>query len=319
MKTTYSIKDGFDIKVHIKHYERDLARLIFNSVKTTWHAFDDLEYDSNVKSEAYKKIRPLIFGVLDRQLNPALLELGTVQLEIEGMTRVGMAQITRQRSATFNVSSQCTKQEHLTFVRPLNYNANPVLKANFEALVNDSVELYNSLLETGMPFQDARYVLPQCVECGKISWNTTANQIANISAFRLCNTCSPDENNLVLRTYRAKFGKLILDDYLAGKIDQLTYEIYLKILDRTDALGANEDTFKSFNSPIKNSGRFSKEGKLPDSIIALRELLQDEFNVFDFNTTYFFKELCTGNYYLLDGEYNMLYEHSKYIEDIEGE
>lgn len=306
MKTTYSIKDGFDIKVHIKHYERDLARLIFNSVKTTWHAFDDLEYDSNVKSEAYKKIRPLIFGVLDRQLNPALLELGTIQLEIEGMTRVGMAQITRQRSATFNVSSQCTKQEHLTFVRPLNYNANPVLKANFETLINDSVELYNNLLETGMPYQDARYVLPQCVECGKISWNTTANQIANISAFRLCNTCSPDENNLVIRKYISEFTHVLDADYTKQRIDGLTYKIYMTILNRTDALGANEDTFKSFNSPIKNSGRFSKEGKLPDSIKALREILNDEFNVFDFDTTYFSRELDTNSYKLLLGEQKML-------------
>lgn len=306
MKTTYSIKDGFDIKVHIKHYERDLARLIFNSVKTTWHAFDELDYTNNPFLSDYKKIGALIDGVLDRQLNPALLELGTVQLEIEGMTRVGMAQITRQRSATFNVSSQCTKQKHLVFVRPLNYNDNPVLKANFEALVNDSVELYNSLLETGMPFQDARYVLPQCVECGKISWNTTANQIANISAFRLCNTCSPDENNLVIRKYISEFVSVLDADYTKQRIDGLTYKIYMTILNRTDALGANEDTFKSFNSPIKNSGRFSKEGKLPDSIKALREILNDEFNVFDFDTTYFSRELDTKSYKLLLGEQKML-------------
>lgn len=306
MKTTYSIRDGFHLSIRIKHYERDLARLIFNSVKTTWHAFDELDYTDNVGFRDYKKVEALIDGVLDRQLNPALLELGTIQLEIEGMTRVGMAQITRQRSATFNVSSQCTKQEHLVFVRPLNYNDNPVLKANFEALVNDSVELYNSLLETGMPFQDARYVLPQCVECGKISWNTTANQIANISAFRLCNTCSPDENNLVIRKYISEFARVLDADYTKQRIDGLTYKIYMTILNRTDALGANEDTFKSFNSPIKNSGRFSKEGKLPDSIKALREILNDEFNVFDFDTTYFSRELDTNSYKLLLGEQKML-------------
>ena len=99
--TKPKILDGFEnLSVEILDYNRDLAKNIYNTVKTTWHEFDDLKYDSN-----NLMVKSLVNSVLDRALNPNIIELSTIQLRVKGMSRVGMAHITRQRSATFNVIS----------------------------------------------------------------------------------------------------------------------------------------------------------------------------------------------------------------------
>lgn len=290
----YIIKDGFDISVEVTGYNRDFAHHVYNSIKTTWYA--ELKDDYNPTSE---KVAAFVNGVVERQLNPALLELGTVQLLVKGMTRVGMAQITRQRSAIFNVASQCATDyttAEMSFVRPLNFKD----KERFEDLVKTSVKYYYDLIDQGLAPQDARYILPQTIECGDISWNTTAAQIASIAAFRLCNTCSPDENNLVIRKYINAFKNKLRIDLRVGLIDKLTYDLYERILDNTDCMGSKNDTFCSFNSPFANSGRFSKVGKEPRGIKNIKKYI--ELNHIKWSASYFSKELQTGKYLLFDGE-----------------
>lgn len=289
----YTIKDGFDISVEVTGYNRDFAHHIYNSVRTTWCV--ELKDEYNPTSE---KVKAFIDGVAERQLNPALLELGTVQLLVKGMTRVGMAQITRQRSATFNVASQASDltATEMKFVRPLNFED----KERFDEFVKTSVKYYYDLIAQGMPPQEARYILPQTIECGDISWNTTAAQIANISAFRLCNTCSPDENNLVIRKYINAFRNKLRIDLRVGLIDKLTHGLYKRILDNTDCMGSKNDTFCSFNSVFANSGRFSKVGKEPEGIKNVKKYI--ELNRIKWSSGYFSKELQTGKYLLFTGE-----------------
>lgn len=290
---TYVIKDGFDISVEVTGYNRDFARQVFNSVRTTWCVEIKGDYDPDSEM-----VKAFIDGVAERQLNPALLELGTVQLLVKGMTRVGMAQITRQRSATFNVASQASNltESVMKFVRPLNYTD----KERFDNWVKASVDYYYDLVGQGIPPQEARYILPQTIECGDISWNTTAAQIANISAFRLCNTCSPDENNLVIRKYIENFTKLLDSDLKDGKIDKATHGLYTKILKNTDCMGSKNDTFCSFNSVFENSGRFSNVGKEPEGIKNVKKYVK--LNFIKWDSGYFAKELKTGKYILFSGE-----------------
>lgn len=296
---TYEILDGFDINVEIKNYEKNAAELIFNSVRTTWPVLLDLKYDPD-----NEVCQGLVQGCASRELNPALLELATIQLEITGMTRVGMAQITRQRTAIFNVSSQDTAYEnwkHFRFVRPRNFTGR---EAEFEQLVKLSVDLYDKLAEQGVPPLEARYVLPEAVECRRISWNTTPNQIANIASFRLCNSCSPDENNLVLRKYIENFRELLGNDLADGKIDHLTFKLYCTMLNNTDALGFRQKKFSSFNSVIANSGRFTEEAEKSEGIRKIAEACK--LNSVAWSTTSFKQELETGKYILLEGEKEML-------------
>lgn len=289
----YVIKDGFDISVEVTGYNRDFARQVYNSVRTTWCVEIKGDYDPTSRM-----VKAFINGVAERQLNPALLELGAVQLLVKGMTRVGMAQITRQRSATFNVASQASDLTNtvMKFVRPLNFED----KDRFDEYVYTSVKYYYDLINQGMPPQEARYILPQTIECGDISWNTAASQIANISAFRLCNTCSPDENNLVIRKYIEAFTSKLEIDLKTGLIDELTYSLYKRILGNTDCMGSKNDTFCSFNSVFANSGRFSKVADEPEGIKNVKKYVK--LNHIKWSSGYFSRELKTRKYLLFDGE-----------------
>lgn len=297
---SYQILNGFDISVKVTNYTRNAAEVIYNSARTTWPILLPVEY-----SPDNKICQGLVEACAERAINPALLELATIQLEINGMTRVGMAQITRQRSAIFNVASQDTAYENwqeLKFVRPRNFEGK---EEEFEKLIEFSVRLFNDLAKQGVPPLESRYVLPEAIVCKCISWNTTPNQIANIASFRMCNSCSPDENNLVIRTYIKEFSKVLEDDLKAKKIDSLTYTLYKKLLANTDALGFRKKEFSSFNSVIKNSGRFTKEAEKPKGLKKLQETCK--FNTVDWATTSFRQELLTGNYILMPGEEEMLY------------
>lgn len=292
--TNPKILDGFEnLSIEILDYNRDLAKNIYNTVKTTWHEFDDLKYDPN-----NLMVKSLVNSVLDRALNPNIIELSTIQLRVKGMSRVGMAHITRQRSATFNVSSQETQQPEFTpFVRLKNLKGH---EEEFEKLVNLSVDLYNKLVEKGVPPQDARYVFPQCVECGDIVWNTTVSQLRNIALLRLCNTSAAAEANLVMRLYITEFIKVLNSDVQSGKIDGLTFEVYLSILQSTECLGGKEKTFKSFATLIGDSGRFKNKMSIPASLKPLYNNLK--FNSFDFKKTFFYEEMKSPKYLKLDGE-----------------
>lgn len=295
----YTILEGFDISVRVTNYVKNAAEVIYNSARTTWPNLLPVKYDPNNEI-----CQGLVEGCLARALNPALLELATIQLEINGMTRVGMAQITRQRSAIFNVASQDTDYENwqeLKFVRPRNFTGK---EEEFNTLIQKSVDLFNDLAKQGVPPLEARYVFPEAVVCKCISWNTTPNQIANIASFRMCNSCSPDENNLVFRKYIEAFSELLEADLKNGSIDSLTYMLYKGLLANTDALGFRQKKFSSFNSVIKNSGRFIEEAEKPEGLKKLQDACK--FNTVEWSSTSFKQELQSGNYILMPGEDKIL-------------
>lgn len=108
---------------------------------------------------------------------------------MEGVSRVTMAQITRQRHATFDVTSmRYTGQSGATFTIPrsltdpdhatregtvdVDDDQLESLIAVMEEHYERCVELYDGLRESGVPAEDARYVLPMGTE---VSLTMSAN------------------------------------------------------------------------------------------------------------------------------------------------
>jgi thymidylate synthase (FAD) len=101
---------------------------------------------------------------------------------VEGLSRSAMAQVTRHRHMSFDVQSQryCDFSEKNIVIPPGDKNSPgadeivlkeyggevPDMTATdaFEGHFAKSVELYNRLIEEGMPKEDARFVLPIGVE-----------------------------------------------------------------------------------------------------------------------------------------------------------
>lgn len=102
----------------------------------------------------------------------------SITFSVEGMSRVTMAQITRHRHMSFDVQSMryvnfedadVTVPRSLTdpdhFSRkdgevPLSEERQSEWERRYEEYVNNCVELYENMVEDGVPEEDARYILP---------------------------------------------------------------------------------------------------------------------------------------------------------------
>ena len=103
-----------------------------------------------------------------------------------------------------------------------------------------------------------------------------------------------------MRLYLTEFIKVLNSDLQSGKIDDLTFEVYLSIIQTTECLGGKEKTFKSFATLIGDSGRFKNKMCIPASLKPLYDNLK--FNSFDFKKTFFYEEMKNPKYLKLDGE-----------------
>lgn len=86
---------------------------------------------------------------------------------IEGVSRVTQQQLTRHRMASFSIESQrhVNYQEYKieTITPPTFAKLNDVVRGRVESFMQESVNLYDKLMESGIPAEDARYVLTQSV------------------------------------------------------------------------------------------------------------------------------------------------------------
>lgn len=105
---------------------------------------------------------------------------------VTGVSRVLLAQLTRHRIASFSVSSQ-------RYIRIL--DANVVVPEtvkqrgwteNFNKMVRDVVCLYQLMADDGVPYEDARYILPQGITCD-LMVTMNARELRHFFALRCCN------------------------------------------------------------------------------------------------------------------------------------
>lgn len=78
---------------------------------------------------------------------------------IEDISRVATHQLVRHRMASYlQMSQRSTKMDNVKIIVPPSVPDD--MKELFQATQEDSLELYNYLMEKGVPMDDARYVMP---------------------------------------------------------------------------------------------------------------------------------------------------------------
>jgi thymidylate synthase (FAD) len=95
----------------------------------------------------------------------SVLEHAWATFYIDGISRVCLAQLTRHRIASFTVESQRFVTPKETFVIPPSFEKpdDPSVKAMVEAYLETSKVVFENLLASGIPKEDARFMLPQAV------------------------------------------------------------------------------------------------------------------------------------------------------------
>ena len=95
----------------------------------------------------------------------SVLEHAWATFFIEGISRVCLAQLTRHRIASFTVESQRFVTPKEIFVIPPSFEQpdDPSVKAMVDAFLETSKVVFENLLASGIPKEDARFILPQAI------------------------------------------------------------------------------------------------------------------------------------------------------------
>jgi thymidylate synthase (FAD) len=116
----------------------------------------------------------------------SVLEHAVFTFRVEGLSRAALAQLTRHRLASFSVQSQrYVRIRGVDLVMP-----ESIRKSDFYAeagsLLEDVMNLYQRMVDAGIPAEDARYITPQAVPTALIV-TMNARELRHFFSLRCCN------------------------------------------------------------------------------------------------------------------------------------
>lgn len=107
-------------------------------------------------------------------------EFVDIDVEVIGFSRVFEAQKIRTRHASYEIESGRQKEKRFKLVKP-----NSVNKETHNNMEEKLQEQYNELIKQGVPYEDARYYLPQGLQrIGRIKQNMSS--WIHTSGLRMC-------------------------------------------------------------------------------------------------------------------------------------
>ncbi|MCS7108107.1 MAG: FAD-dependent thymidylate synthase [Sulfolobales archaeon] len=114
---------------------------------------------------------------------PSVLEHVVFTFYIEGISRVTSHQLIRHRLASYTQESQRYSSISKDYVIP-----ETVVKAGlgerFKKFMEDAFKLYEEFVNVGIPYEDARYVLPQAVTT-RLIMTLNLRELLHIACLRL--------------------------------------------------------------------------------------------------------------------------------------
>jgi thymidylate synthase, flavin-dependent len=111
----------------------------------------------------------------------SVLEHSVYTFSIEGISRVASHQLVRHRIASYTQMSHRFAKPKDDYYQPVT----PPWRGDFRKAYEDSYRHYLGLLESGIPEEDARYVLPNGVNTNLVV-TMNARELYNFFGLRLC-------------------------------------------------------------------------------------------------------------------------------------
>jgi len=146
-----------------------------------------------------------------RSGHDSVLEHASFTFKIEGVSRVLLAQLTRHRIASFTVLSQrYVNQEDQSCIVPATIRNNAEVYAVYEALIQRIGRFYHAMIESGIPKEDARYILPEGTTTDLIM-SMNARELGHFFRLRCCNRAQQEIRDLadaMLRILRRQYPEL---------------------------------------------------------------------------------------------------------------
>lgn len=232
------------------------AKIVWDMLKQTWIALHNKEYNENDE-----QIKAFIDESLAKRLNPSPLETIYCQVVFKDISRVCLAQVTRQRDWLFNSESQMPQAPNHNVVIPLNiYNSE--YKDEYINLIKVSQDLYNKMIAgnekkatTNIPYQDARY----CLLNGQ-----TTDISASFKLVKFVSDCGGrmDNNTHDELNYLFRLTKKAIIEYVKNntEMDSLDKYIYFSLLKNADVFGAKQHKSYCCDAMFGNSFKRYDDG-----------------------------------------------------------
>ena len=237
-----------DITAEVIDYNKDLARHSWNCYRMTWKELQNVEYDVNDE-----RVKQAINDIVLYRALPMPREQGIITFRINNISRVCLAQLTRQRKACFNVESQMPRPISHNAIIPLNICKDEELQKEAFRLAEETQQFYDKCIEKGIPPQDARYMTLH-------GQTTSCVYVVDINTFvgsfsQRCENNISDEINLVYRLCKKAILDKIEDDVKNGEIDALTFMMYARIISPADCQGAKQHICLNYDRVFGNGAK----------------------------------------------------------------
>lgn len=116
----------------------------------------------------------------------SVLEHAVFTFRVEGLSRAALAQLTRHRLASFDVQSQRYVRIHgVDLVMPETIRSSDFY-VEAGSLMEDVMNLYQRMVDAGIPAEDARYITPQAVPTVLVM-TMNARELRHFFSLRCCN------------------------------------------------------------------------------------------------------------------------------------
>lgn len=153
------------------------ARVCYSNV-----GFDEIQEEI----EDREKVRALIREII-RSGHHSVLEHASFTFGIEGISRVTTHQLVRHRIASYSQQSlRWVNAKNISIIIPPSIQQNSEALKLFNEAIEKSKEIYNKLLDLGIPKEDARFIIPQGVS-SMIVVTMNARELLHFFKVRLCN------------------------------------------------------------------------------------------------------------------------------------
>lgn len=287
-KTYYN---GFEnLKVSLECISENPYKIFWNWYKTTWISLQQKDYDEK-DSEILKACN----DVLNNRALPTPQEMIQLQFRITGLSRVGLAQITRGRIGfAYNVESQMPQHISHAVTIPKNLYRNPKYKERIVKLIKDSQQLYDEIYNDGIPPQDIRYLTIHGQQT-QLIMGVNFLALRGFFAMRAENGLT-DELNFVCR--------LILRE-IRNHIEENNDTSWNYLIEKLDCIGSDKKCCVNFDKVFGNTGRYKS---VNESIPTLNGNIRCNY---DFTKSAWFQELCEMDVALLFKDEKQMIERWK--------
>lgn len=176
-----SVEEG--LKVTLLKFTPDPEKAVTLAARLCYSDTDIASLEEKVEGTSHERLLKKIIKLG----HLSVLEHASFTFGVEGISRATTHQLVRHRIASYSQQSQryVAFKDRLDYVIPPSIEARPHLRRRFVEIVESIFDIYKTMIEEGVPAEDARYILPNATET-KIIVTMNARELLHFFSLRCC-------------------------------------------------------------------------------------------------------------------------------------